>query len=193
FVPEVEGVLIDIEGILITELYDKEQNTVLSFDDGIMRRSDFDSLIGAICRIYYPSTDGSVLVPVDVAVSRHEVNNSRALIRQLMQAPPLALGNYSLVKPMPDSVTDADVLGVRVDDSQVLINLSGSLYRACRSLSPAMERAMIYSIVNTLCDLSGVKSVRFYFDGERVDTLAGTINLRGPLLENVGMVRKQGM
>ena len=40
-----------------------------------------------------------------------------------------------------------------------------------------------------MCELPDIKSVRFYFDGERVDYLAGAICLRGPLMSNVGIVR----
>ena len=56
-------------------------------------------------------------------------------------------------------------------------------------MSADEARALVYSIVNTMCELPGIKSVRFYFDGERVDYLAGAICLRGPLMSNVGIVR----
>ena len=62
-------------------------------------------------------------------------------------------------------MTDADVLGVRVEQDQVLINLSGAFYRACEGMTAQEARLLTYSIVNTMCSLEGIKSVRLYFDG----------------------------
>lgn len=185
FVPEVDGVLCDINGITLTELTDINGEVVYAFDDGIMRRSDFDSLVGEVARVYYPSGEPAVLKPYDIAVSRYDVDNPRALLKLLMEAPE----DGGARRAMPQGVTDADVLGVRVDSDQVLINLSGAFYQACQGMSADEARALVYSIVNTMCELPGIKSVRFYFDGERVDYLAGAICLRGPLMSNVGIVR----
>ena len=46
----------------------------------------------------------------------------------------------------------------------------------------------MYSIVNTLCALSNVRSVRFYVEGLAAETLAGGIYLRSPLMPNPGIV-----
>lgn len=185
FVPEVDGVLCDINGITLSELTNAAGEVVYAFEDGIMRRSDFDSLVGEVARVYYPSGEPAVLKAYDIAVSRYDVDNPRALLKLLMEAP----DDGAARRAMPQGVTDADVLGVRVDSEQVLINLSGAFYQACQGMSADEARALVYSIVNTMCELPGIKSVRFYFDGERVDYLAGTICLRGPLMCNVGMVR----
>ena len=39
--------------------------------------------------------------------------------------------------------------------------------------------------------MDGISGVRFYFDGERVDSLASTISMRGPLMYNGGIVRAE--
>ena len=72
----------------------------------------------------------------------------------------------------------------------MLINLSGAFYQACQGLSSGSARTMVYSIVNTMCSLDGISSVRFYFDGERVDSLASVISMRGSLMFNSGIVQK---
>lgn len=185
FVPEVEGVICDIDGIMVSELYDASGQLMYTFDDGIMRRGDFDSLVGDMVKVYYPTRDYASLRAVDVAVSRYDVGSPRALLKLLMSAP---MGQ-NLVRAMPDGVTDADVLGVRVERDQVLVNLSGAFYQACAGMRPERARALVYSIVNTMCSLDGIRSVRFYFDGERVDSLASTISMRGPLLSNSGIVQ----
>ena len=71
----------------------------------------------------------------------------------------------------------------------MLINLSGAFYRACEGMTAQEARLLTSSIVNTMCSLEGIKSVRLYFDGERVDCLAGAISLRGPLLFSPGLLR----
>ena len=118
---------------------------------------------------------------------RYDVDNPRALLKLLMQQP-LSAG---LSRATPDIVTDADTLGVRVENDQVLINLSGAFYQACQGLTSGRARTMVYAIVNTMCQMDGISGVRFYFDGERVESLASTISMRGPLMYNGGIVRAE--
>lgn len=187
FVPNVDGVLYDIDGIVVNELYDSQGRLMYTFADGIMRRSDFDSLVGDTATLYYPASDCSAVVPVCVAMPRYDVDNPRALLKLLMQQP-LSAG---LSRATPDIVTDADALGVRVENDQVLINLSGAFYQACQGLTSGRARTMVYAIVNTMCQMDGISGVRFYFDGERVESLASTISMRGPLMYNGGIVRAE--
>ena len=191
FVPEIDGVLIDVEGITVTELFDASGSAVMSFDSGIMLRGDFDSYIGATATLFYPLTDGRALVKVRVPVSRHSIGNPRALLDLLMQRPSRDQTRLSVTGAWPEGITDADILGVRLEKNQVLINLSGELYKKCQDMSAERVRAMVYSIVNTMCQLNGVKSVRLYFDGERVDTLGGALFVKGPLMSNPGLVLTQ--
>ena len=187
FVPNVDGALYDIDGIVVNELYDSQGRLMYTFADGIMRRSDFDSLVGDTATLYYPASDCSAVVPVCVAMPRYDVDNPRALLKLLMQQP-LSAG---LSRATPDIVTDADTLGVRVENDQVLINLSGAFYQACQGLTSGRARTMVYAIVNTMCQMDGISGVRFYFDGERVESLASTISMRGPLMYNGGIVRAE--
>lgn len=185
FVPNVDGVLYDIDGIVVSDLYDAQGRLMYTFPDGIMRRGDFDSLVGDTVMLYYPADDYRALKQLNVTLPRYDVNNPRALLKMLMQQP----GGLGMCRATPDSVTDADVLGVRIEGNQVLINLSGTFYQACQSFSPERARAMVYAVVNTMCGLDGINSVRFYFDGERVDCISSVISMRGALMFNGGIVR----
>ena len=78
---------------------------------------------------------------------------------------------------------------MRVENDQVLINLSGAFYQACQGLTSGRALTMVYAIVNTMCQMDGISGVRFYFDGERVESPASTISMRGPLMYNGGIVR----
>ena len=44
------------------------------------------------------------------------------------------------------------------------------------------------SMINTLCQLSGIRAVRFYVEGSPADTLAGSVYLKSVLLPNPGIV-----
>ena len=79
---------------------------------------------------------------------------------------------------------------MHVEDGTAHINLSAALYSACQSFTPEQERALVYSIVNTLVANSGtILRVQFYIDGAVADTFAGTISIRTPLMANPGLVR----
>ena len=47
---------------------------------------------------------------------------------------------------------------------------------------------MIYSLVNTLCTLPGVKRTALFVQGSQPDSLAGAIYLPGDFLPNTDMV-----
>lgn len=68
---------------------------------------------------------------------------------------------------------------VYVVDEVCTLDLSADFYEG-RPRSPVTERAVIYSIVNTLTALSGIKSVKFLIDGETLDYYV-TIPLDKPI------------
>ena len=55
---------------------------------------------------------------------------------------------------------------------------------------PEAETLICYSMVNTLCRNTGMKRVRFFFEGEQVETVAGTIYWAGEFMYNIGLAEK---
>ena len=90
--------------------------------------------------------------------------------------------------PIPDGIQPFDILGVFVSDGVARVNLSGTFYRCCQILNAREERSLVYSMVNTLCQLEGIQGVRFYVEGRAAETLAGGIYLKSVLLPNPGIV-----
>jgi len=86
----------------------------------------------------------------------------------------------------PAGVYYDDIPGVSLEDGIVSVNLSGNFYRQSQELDADRERAVVYSIVNTLCGLDGVTGVRFYIEGITAETLSGSIYLKSILLPNPG-------
>ncbi|MEG1604845.1 MAG: GerMN domain-containing protein, partial [Clostridia bacterium] len=135
----------------------------------------------------YFSDQDDALVAVKRAVAPQQATSPRALLEQLIAGPFVFDGGALPV--FPDGATSADILGLRIENRAVLINISSNLYRLCQQFSPAQERKFVYAIVNTLVNLDGVDRVRFYVGGQVVETLGQSICLKGELLANPGLVK----
>lgn len=57
------------------------------------------------------------------------------------------------------------------------------------SLTADQERGCIFSVVNTLTAYAGVNRVQFLVEGVKVDSLAGALSLRSPLVRNPGIIQ----
>lgn len=181
FLPDFAGMRVYIAGHLVTEV-PKENGEMLKFDAGIIRRSDFSGQTGELVPLYF--TDGSGMLASEMrATGCADFGSIRARVAMLMDG---ARGN-GLTSTFPDGLVPADLLGATVKDNVALLNFSSEFYRLTQALDADGERMLVYSLVNTLTELSGVRAVRIYIEGETVDTLAGGICLYGVLLPNPGL------
>lgn len=195
FIPELDAVriMVNNDPITICEFGD----SVITFPDGLMRRSDFSVRIGSIATLFLARNAGSApgnevsghknntLLPVECAVSMKSAVSPRTLITELFaySGKPDAEASF----PLPEAVFSEDLLGILVEDGIAKINLSANFYRICQSLGEEQERNLVYSMINTLCQLEGIHAVRFYIEGIAAETLAGNIYLRSPLMPNPGI------
>lgn len=183
FVPEINGIAINLNGQQVNLLGNGQE-------DGYMTPASFVSAVGSLGRLYF-STEESRLLAVDRVMAPQRTANPRALLEELIAGP---LGSdANAYRVVPDGITGADILGVRVEGDLVMINLSSNFYRCCQSLSSLQERNLIYSIVNTMTELSGVRRVRFYVDDDGVDTLVKDVFLRSPLIRNPGLMADESL
>ena len=182
FLPELDAVRVMVNGeaISMCEL-DAE---IVRFPDGLIHRRDFAGKIGSSATLFLADADGR-LQPVRRAVSTRSALSPRSLLTELLQ---YAGKDAALTFPLPSGVYPEDFLGVQASGGIARVNLSGSFYRACQGLDERNERALVYSMVNTLCQLSGIRAVRFYVESRPADTLAGSIYLKSVLLPNPGIV-----
>ena len=185
FVPELDAVRICIDSIPITHCIIGERE--YKFEDGLIRRSDFDAFIGSIVTLHIPQSDGS-LESVQRATSMVRAQSPLSLLCALFDDI-LMLDNS--IEVFPVDVYAEDILGIALEDGVASVNLSANFYRRCQSLSEETERSLVYAIVNTLCELDDVTGVRFYIEGYSAETLAGSIYLKGILMPNPGMVRRE--
>lgn len=182
FMPRLDGVVAYIGGVPLTELT-LPDGSLWSAGDGVLRRDAFSAFAADVRNIYYPLADGSGLMAEKRPIAQRYRTAPRQLLREMMRAP----GNPALSAALPEGVTDADVIGVKIEGDTALINFTQNFASACAGMDATQERNMIYAIVNTLTELEGVSRVRMYVDGEQTQ-LAGHLFLPGEFLPNSGLI-----
>jgi len=158
----------------------------LTFTAGQMRRSDYPDAVGRRVYTYMTSLEGG-LVRLPRALDRHSASSPRAVLAELFAG--VQPWEKKAARVMPDGVSIDDVLGICISDGEAVINLSSNFYRCCQSLNAQQEQNLIYALVNSLTELSGVTAVRFQVEGETVDHLVSSVFLRGALLRNIGIIK----
>ncbi|MDO4549225.1 MAG: GerMN domain-containing protein [Clostridia bacterium] len=181
-IPELDGVVVTIGGEWIFSASSGDRSA--DFRDGIMRPDDFGDAVGDVAKLYFSDGNGS-LKAIDRVLPAQNTNSARALIAELIKGP---LPGEDCHSVFPDGVTIDDIIGIRIQDQCALINLTANFYTMCQNLSFVQERGLVYSMVNTLCEMSGVNRVRFYVNSEVADTLTDYISIRSELLANPGLV-----
>ena len=131
--------------------------------------------------LYFPQADGRLLW-VTRAVSQNETT-LRDLVEQLLDVPEGAQPVF------PDGFTAECLRGVAMVDDTAIVNLTQDGADLLSSLTADQERGCIFSAVNTLTAYAGVNRVQFLVEGVKVDSLAGALNLRSPLVRNPGIIQ----
>ena len=72
----------------------------------------------------------------------------------------------------------------------LLVNLSENFRAEIQAQGGEAETLICYSMVNTLCKNTGMKRVRFFFEGAQVETVAGTLYWAGEFMYNIGLAEK---
>ena len=182
FLPDLDAVRVMVNGEPITIC--ERGETLMEFPGGMIRRRDFADCIGSTVNLYLVNGEG-MLQPTQRAVSMLSALSPRALLRELVES---AGADGDLRFPLPEGIQPVDILGVQTSGGVARVNLSATFYRCCQNLNAREERSLIYAMVNTLCQLDGIRGVRFYVEGRAAETMAGGIYLKSVLLPNPGIV-----
>lgn len=181
FVPEIDAVRIYFDGQLLESCV--RDGRTITFPQGLIRRNQFSSHIGDVVQLFLPMSDGS-LERIECAEAPVRVNSAQSLLIRLWEETQSHEGTV-----FPAAIASRDLLGVAIENGIAHVNLSANFYRQAQTMDNDYEQSVIYSMVNTLCDLENVSGVRFYIEGHSSETLSGQIYLKGILLPNPGMVR----
>lgn len=183
FMPELDAVRFYMDDEIVNHC-DLNGRTLL-FKDGLMRRNDFVSTIGSSACFYFASGN-TKLTRSEFPVARHVSTSPLNLLRELVSAQPLPDSDARSVSP--EGISQSDILGVAVNERTATVNLSANFYAQCQSINPQEERQLIYAMVNTLTEISGIDAVAFCVEGETVSSLAHDIYLGVALMPDSGLV-----
>ncbi len=172
FIPSLQQVCILVGDNALTSLFTEELGSML-FTGGLHERADYAHALRAQSTLYIPQ--GDVLAPRTVSLPYRNAVSPRAVL--------LHLGQLAL----PDTLTDADILGLSVTDDTLRINLSSRYAEVIRQ-SEADQRLMAYAMVNTLCEMVGTRRVRFAFGSETVDHLGQDMLWSGEFLYHPNLI-----
>ena len=191
FLPGIEGIEVQIGSERINTLTPSGTyngaGEIITFQDGLMRRRDFSGFLLEECALYFADAQGK-LVKTYRPIPFYEAASARALVEQLMLGPQPFDSRGGLSPVLPEGLRSADLLGVGFEDQTLLLNFSAQLGALAQGMDGQAEALMIYSMVNTVCQLPGVKRTALFIQGSQPDSLAGAIYLPGDFLPNTDMV-----
>lgn len=175
--PDVQSVIISVEGGLIPSRYYQE---LRSSDVLLSGSEDDEGLQGGT--LYFPKADG-----LHLGVERRDLEadsgltRSEAVVTALMKGPE----SDDMLSLMPK---DARLLSVTTENGICYVSFSKEFEQA--SVSSTSEGALLlYSIVDTLCTLGGVEKVQLLIDGKAPSSFGGVPTLT-PLEPDYSLVEK---
>lgn len=183
FLPGLDGVQIYIGDGQLTRI--DAPYGEMTFENGVMTRAQFETAVCQLRTIYMTATDGS-LRAFSRPMAEGDSLSVRMLLSELFGSPKDWETGVSRV--IPDGVTPNDLLGIRIEDGEAVLNFSASFYAGCQRLNEQQERNLVYALVDTLTNLPFVSSVRIQIEGEAADALVQSICLTTPLLRNPGLI-----
>ncbi len=185
FIPSVTAVTMHVGSDLLMHVTSLEGGTI-NFNDGIIRRTAFEEFLMDQVNIYLAKDDK--LTAVTRTLPAGETSSPRVLLQKLVQGPTSAERSSGIENVLPVELSNADILGLSLEDDTLIINLSAHAAEAIRQAGSDREQLSCYSIVNTMCKAKGLRRVVFFFDGASVDQLGGTLYWSGEFLYCPGLI-----
>jgi hypothetical protein len=135
-------------------------------------------------RLFYVSDDGTALRAVERDIPFGEGTAEQA--REILKAQ-IAPAAEPFVSPVPPGTTLRNVFVT--DRGEAYVDLSGEVTSA-HTGGTLDELLTVYAIVDALtANLPAIKSVQMLIEGQEVATLAGHVDLRRPLAQNLTWVQ----
>ena len=187
FIPGIAAVCIRIGNKPITELRSSRFPPITALG-GLVTRDAVEPYLMSSTTVYFARN--GILCECERPIARQSADNPRAQLCALIEGPDTSEQNEGMVPTLPDSVREDDILGIAVEGDTLLVNLSEGFRSEIQDQGKEAEILICYSMVNTLCKNTGLKRVRFYFEGEQVEYISGEIYWAGEFMYNVGLAEK---
>ncbi|MCR5119762.1 MAG: GerMN domain-containing protein [Lachnospiraceae bacterium] len=131
--------------------------------------------------LYFATESGTALCPVpSTVVYNTNVSMERLVVEQIINGPE-DRNTYATVDP------STKVISVTVTDGVCFVNLSSDFLNPVGFVTPEVT---IYSIVNSLAELNGIRKVQFHVNGESKIVYREIVDLENPLARNLDIVEK---
>ena len=152
-----------------------------AFDSDSFVLSDIESESQQIgVRVYFPDTEDRYLLSSTFRImSDSPETTASAIIQQLIAGPP----NVGMNPVMPQGTA---LRKLWINNGVCTVDFTMP-FLSGRPHTAAQERLLLYSIVNSLCELPEIDSVRFLCDGEKIGLYCQT-DLSSPLSPFEGMI-----
>ncbi|MDO5021954.1 MAG: GerMN domain-containing protein [Eubacteriales bacterium] len=189
FLPNIAGVTIYIGEELISALAPTSLASgpiKLSFENGLLKRKDFVPFIASQVPVFYGF--GERLKNALVTTPFYESQNIRYIFDILTQDSNQFMLSQGLSRPLPSGLSGADLIGYTIDKDTLLLNFSSNFLDRLKGLSFMQEQIAVYSIVNTMCSVRGIRHVRFFIAGNQPESFSGSLYLPGEFLYNPAII-----
>lgn len=151
----------------------------LSGGDFILVDSESESRQISV-RVYFPDMENRYLLSTTFRIlSDSAETTATAVIQQLIAGP----SNVGMNAVMPQGTA---LRNLWINNGVCTVDFTMP-FLSGRPHTAAQERILLYSIVNSLCELPEIDSVRFFCEGEKIGTYCQT-DLSSPLLPFDGII-----
>jgi len=133
--------------------------------------------------------NSSLLTGVSRTVAQGDQWNAKNRLTELFKGPK-DKDEETAWPIIPAGTGEKDILDVSVGKDTITLNLSGNFRQRCKDLSEEGETLLVYGIVNTLSEVSGIRKVKFLIEGSSITELGGHLYMQSPFLKNPGLIKK---
>lgn len=149
-------------------------------------RNLYSKYIGSQIALYYPDTTKKQLYKVLRTVYNGDAQDPIYILKQLFNGP--TESETTLAWPMlPKGVNSDDIISVEIKGQTIYVDFTENFYHVLEE-NKGNEFTTAFSIVNTLCELPGVKKVQFLMNGQKRDVLADKIKIKEPVYPDYGII-----
>lgn len=172
-----------IDGVELASRANPEQFTAY-------RPIDFADLPGNWVQVYLPNSSGGITMSaVDRLVPQAQADDPYETLRVLLNGP-TDTDARDVWPAAPEGITVENVRDVYTAGDVIVVDLKSDVAQVLESGTAQEERALIFSIVNTLTAARGIRRVLFLQDGERTEYLGvRAICVLDPIMKDPGLIK----
>lgn len=125
-------------------------------------------------RLYFLETGGNRLVQEDRTVEKTKAI-ARKSLEELIKGP--GLQQHSALFPAGTRLLD---INIKSEQQLCIVDFSQEI----RTVAPDKEKYLVYAIANTLGQFPTIRQVSFMVNGQKINSLAGAMDLSKPVKAN---------